>query len=116
MLITDQAAIGTRLRQIRKSRKLSQAELAAATGISGKAYADIERGASNMRMDTMLKICQVLHITPDKLFVHEYDSSAYEVQAITQCLSGFSADDREKVVELLQIIQKVVCEYSYRSS
>ena len=67
MLITDQAAIGTRLRQIRKSRKLSQTDLAAAAGISGKAYADIERGTSNMRVETMLKICQALNVTPNDI-------------------------------------------------
>ena len=68
MLITDQTTIGTRLREIRKSRKLSQTEVAAAAGLSGRAYADIERGGKHMRVDTMLDICQALYISPDEIF------------------------------------------------
>lgn len=87
MIITDPAAIGTRLRQIRKSRKLSQSDLAAAAGISGRAYADIERGSANMRVETMLRICQALAVTPNDILTEP----------------DIPADDHTKAAELLRL-------------
>lgn len=104
MIITDPTAIGTRLRDIRKSRKLSQAEVASAANISGRAFADIERGTTNMRVDTMLGICQALHITPDALFVAESNSATIHQQELLQKLNKYSAEDREKIYDLLSLI------------
>lgn len=108
MIITDPTAIGTRLRVIRKSKKLSQAEVASAANVSGRAYADIERGATNMRVDTMLGICQALHISPDALFVAENNPATIHQQELLQKLSGYSAEDREKVYDLLSTILKML--------
>lgn len=108
MLITDQTAIGTRLREIRKSKKLSQAEVAASAGISGRAYADIERGATNMRVDTMLGICQALHITPDTLFVAESNPATAQQQDLLHQLNSYSAEDRDRVSDLLSTVLKML--------
>ena len=106
MIITDPTTIGTRLREIRKSRKLSQSEVAAAAGISGRAYADIERGVTNMRVDTMLGICQALHITPDALFIEENNPTTIHQQELLQKLSSYSAEDKAKIQDLLSTILK----------
>ena len=108
MLITDQNTIGTRLREIRKSRNLSQTEVAAVAGISGRAYADIERGGANMRVDTMLGICQALHITPDALFVSESSPSTIHQQDFLQQLNSYSIEDRERAHALLSTIIKIL--------
>ena len=108
MLITDQTAIGTRLREIRKFRKLSQTEVAASAGISCRAYADIERGGTNMRVDTMLSICQALHITPDALFVSESSPSTIHQQDFLQQLNSYSIEDRESAHALLSTIIKIL--------
>lgn len=49
-------------------------ELADAAGIADRTYADIERGSKKMRVDTALRICQALNVTPDEIFTQE-DSS-----------------------------------------
>ena len=108
MLITDLALIGTRLHEIRKSRKLSQAEVATAANISCRAYADIERGASNMRVETMLRICTVLDITPDTLFVTERSPAMIHQKEILHKLSSYSAEDRESAHDLLSTIIKML--------
>ncbi len=76
MLIFDLQAIGSRLLAIRKRAGLTQAEVAEAAGLSDRAYADIERGQVNMRMETVLRICQALHITPDEILTREQESGA----------------------------------------
>ena len=74
MLIFDFRAIGNKLLAIRKRLGLTQSEVAEAAGISDRTYADIERGAVNMRIESILKICNVLHITPDEIMTQESTS------------------------------------------
>lgn len=63
MLIYDQITIGNKLLDVRKKSGLTQAEVAERADISDRAYADIERGCTNMRVDTLQKICNALHST-----------------------------------------------------
>ena len=74
MLIFDFHAIGNRLLTIRKRMGMTQAEVAEAAGLSDRTYADIERGTANMRTETILRICKVLHITPDTILTEEEPS------------------------------------------
>ena len=62
MLIYDFRVIGNRLLAFRKKAGLTQIEVAEAAGLSDRTYADIERGSVNMRIETILRICDVLHI------------------------------------------------------
>lgn len=64
MLIFDFNQIGNKLHDIRKRMGMTQAEVAEAAGLSDRTYADIERGSVNMCIETILRICKVLHITP----------------------------------------------------
>lgn len=72
MLINDLKLIGNRMRNVRKELKLSQEEVAYSAGLSIRAYADIERGNTNMRFTTLIRICEVLDITPDILITSDF--------------------------------------------
>lgn len=80
VLVFDKAKIGNRLLQVRKQSGYTQAEVADRSNISERAYADIERGTKNMRIETLCKICETLRITPDYLLVENYE----ETLSITQ--------------------------------
>ena len=67
MLLFDTQQIGNRLLAIRKRLGLTQSEAAELCGLSGRAYADIERGEVNMRIQTVQRICRAFHITPDEI-------------------------------------------------
>ncbi|MBQ7485510.1 MAG: helix-turn-helix transcriptional regulator [Oscillospiraceae bacterium] len=71
MLVFDMRSVGEKLWAIRKRAGLSQAEVAERANLSDRTYADIERGAINARMETILRICRALYITPDALFTEE---------------------------------------------
>ena len=70
MLNFDFHEIGNKLFTIRKRAGMTQAEVAEAAGLSDRTYADIERGTVNMRIETVLRICTVLHITPDEILAY----------------------------------------------
>lgn len=54
--------IGTRLRQLRLERGLSQENLADALGLSTTAYGDIERNKTDLTLSRLLRIAQVLQV------------------------------------------------------
>lgn len=71
MLIFDTIQIGNKLLQFRKKSGLTQAEVAEAAGLSDRTYADIERGTVNMKIETVLRICGALKITPNEILTEE---------------------------------------------
>lgn len=103
MLVFDLVTIGNRLLAIRKRMGLTQAEVAEAAGLSDRTYADIERGTVNMRIETILKICSVLHITPDEILTISNDSVAAQQEALISRLNSCNPKDRETALNLLAV-------------
>ena len=100
MLIYDMRTIGNKLLAIRKKVGLTQAEVAEAAGLSDRTFADIERGCANMRIDTLLKICNALHITPDEILTEE--SSLEHTQAeLFERLSDCPPKEKETALKIL---------------
>lgn len=103
MLIFDFRAIGNKLHTIRKRMGLTQAEVAEAAGLSDRTYADIERGTVNMRIETVLRICRALHITPDEVLTDDNPSISSRQEEIWQRLLACSPKDRETALQLLSV-------------
>ena len=60
-------SIGANVQEARKSRGLKQKELAELIGITAPSLSSFERGKSNVTLDTMIKISNVLDIPIDVL-------------------------------------------------
>lgn len=108
MLINDPKIIGNRLRNIRKECKMSQEEIAYSAGLSTRAYADIERGNTNMRFGTLIRICEVLDITPDMLVTSGFplNSSCYEQtrkDEISLNIRSLPKKEQEVAAELVRV-------------
>ena len=54
---------GERIKQVRVFRRYKQQEVASILGITQQAYSSIE-GSDNMTLDTLNKVCAVLHVLP----------------------------------------------------
>lgn len=106
MLIFDLRAIGNRLLNIRKRMGMTQAEVAEAAGLSDRTYADIERGTVNMRTETVLRICNVLHITPDEILTEENASLTARQEELWQRLNTCNSKDKETALQLLSVYLK----------
>lgn len=103
MLVFDFHAIGNRLLAIRKRSGLTQAEVAEAAGLSDRTYADIERGSVNMRIETVLRICGVLHITPDEILTESNTSAAARQDELIARLNACNPKDKETALQLLSV-------------
>lgn len=103
MLIFDLHTIGNKLLSIRKRIGMTQAEVAEAAGLSDRTYADIERGTVNMRTETILRICNVLHITPDEVLTEENIGLASQQNELWERLNACNPKDRETALQLLSV-------------
>ena len=106
MLIFDLGIIGNKLLLLRKRMGMTQAEVAESAGLSDRTYADIERGTVNMRTETLLRICNVLHITPDEILTEENLSSASRQEMLWDRLNSCSPKERETALALLNAYVK----------
>lgn len=103
MLLFDLRTIGEKLFALRKRMGLTQAEAAEAAGLSDRTYADIERGAVNMRMETLLRICQALHITPDEILTEDRNPEGIQQEMLLQRLNACNPKDKETALQLLSV-------------
>lgn len=102
MLVNELSRIGEKLYSIRKCKGLTQADVAEKADLSDRTYADIERGSVNMRIETLLKICGALHITPDEILTQEEPLPITEVElldAINRC----SEAEKQTAMRLLGV-------------
>lgn len=102
MLVFDLYTIGAKLYEIRRRKGLTQAEVAEKAELSDRTYADIERGHVNMRVETLLKICSALNITPNSILVVEEDINLSE-QNLIDILNDHSNNEKETALKLLSV-------------
>ena len=106
MLIFDFRKIGNKLLSIRKRLGMTQSEVAEASGLSDRTYADIERGSVNMRIETILKICSALRITPDEIFTEDNTALTIKQNELIERLNRCKSEEKETALELLSVYLK----------
>ena len=103
MLVFDLHTIGNKLLIVRKRMGMTQAEVAESAGLSDRTYADIERGTVNMRTETILRICNTLHITPDEILTEDSTSLSIQQTELWERLNACNSKDKETALQLLSI-------------
>lgn len=105
--------IGQRLRAFRRARGLTQNELGELVGLSFQQVQKYERAENHLRMTTIMKFCEVLHISPNDLLcvpgadvlklapdITREDPTAFELMRAFQGLG--SAELKRSVIRLVQ--------------
>ena len=103
MLIFDSHIIGSKLYQFRKKLGMTQAEVAESAGLSDRTYANIERGSVNMRIETVLRICNVLHITPDEILTEDILNTAKSEKEVLDKLNACPPKERKNALRILAV-------------
>ena len=96
--MVDYVAMGNRMKMKRRSKKLSQEDMAAAVQISASFYGNIERGRRIPSIDTLVAIANALGVGTDFLLADSVDAaveqhSPEEIRVLTRYL-------RDRVAEL----------------
>ena len=103
MLVNNNQKIGNKLFSIRKRAGLTQAEVAEKANISDRTYADIERGDSNMRAESLINICNALQITPNDIFVDNDTTLELQQEELIKRLNECTPKEQETALELLNV-------------
>ena len=103
MLIQNLTAIGNNLYLMRKRLGMTQAEVAEASGLSERTYADIERGSANMRIISFLRICQTLGVTPDRILTEESEELCNRKETALTRLASRSEKEQQTAMALLAV-------------
>lgn len=106
MLEHNLQRIGNKLLSTRKRLGMTQLEVAEAAGLSDRTYADIERGSVNMRLETLLRICEVLYITPNEILTCDEKEKAYRLEELMERLDTCTTKERNTALQLLDVYLK----------
>ncbi len=103
MLIFNMKEIGNNLYSARKRRGFTQAYVGESANISDRTYADIERGNTDMRISTLLKICSALHVEPNDILTRDDKTEELTESEIMDLLSTCNLDRKKTALRLLQV-------------
>jgi len=96
--------IGSKLRDLRKSKKMSLKTLSNSTGISITFLSDIEHGRSNPSIDSLKAISKTFNVNPS-YFIDDSDSSISvdsEILELIKDYDNWSDSDKQELISYLK--------------
>lgn len=92
--------VGSRVREIRKSSRMSRRELSERSGVSPRYLAKLEIGDGNISIGLLKKVALALE-TPVEVFLMDDDPQGTELRQITSLYRRADAATRARVLQLL---------------
>ena len=102
----DLKLVGSRIKAVRISRGMSQADLAVEASVSLPLISNIERGKTWMQLETFVKVAEALQVSADYLLRPDVP----EVKAIYQgefaeLLEDCSASEMETILKIVREVK-----------
>lgn len=97
--------IGKRIQQRRKELGFKQCQLAEQLNISNNHMSSIETGREKPSLETLLHICDALHVTPDYLLIGNMHTNDIP-QDILESLRLCSAEDLRLARDIIELLVK----------
>lgn len=99
-------ALGERIYEARKKRKMTQSNLAEQVGISNTYLSHIENGSKNMSMDTFIDIANALGVTADELLTDNLSSKDSRFgDRLSEALMGCSDYEKKVILEVVDALK-----------
>lgn len=101
----DAAKIGQRIQQVRKTRRMTQSQLAAKVDISTKYLSNIECSDKVPKFETFVAIANALEVDANSLLVDVLTVSSVIISSeITEKLAKLSPYEQRRVKRLFDVI------------
>lgn len=102
----DLKLVGSRIKAVRISRGMSQADLAVEASVSLPLISNVERGKTGMQLETFVKVAEALQVSADYLLRPDVP----EVKAIYQgefaeLLEDCSASEMETILKIVREVK-----------
>lgn len=105
----DYTIIGKRIKDIRKSRGLTQAQLAELSGVEPSNISHIERAATKLSLPTLINIANALGSSLDELVYGNLAKSTHvSVVLIDNLLSDCDASELRSIAEVIKTTKAVL--------
>lgn len=105
----DYVIIGTRIREIRKSKNMTQAVLAELSGIEPSNISHIERAATKLSLPTLVSIANALEVTLDELVYGNLKKSEHvSIALIDDLFSDCTAEELRDLAEVVKTTKSVL--------
>lgn len=97
--------IGRRIKELRKKKRIPQEKLAEMIGITPNYLSALERGAYNIKLDTLVQIIDCLDITADDLF-RDVIKNGYQNRAsrLTDEVASLPEEEQQRIFEVLDAL------------
>ena len=97
--------IGRRIKELRKQKRIAQEKLAEMIGITPNYLSALERGAYNIKLDTLVQIIDCLDITADDLF-RDVIKNGYQNRAsrLTDEVASLPEEEQQRIFEVLDAL------------
>ena len=106
-MATDYNVIGQRIQSARKSKKMTQQDLAEKMGVSIAFLSRIERGNSQVNLKRLGQICAILEITEGELLNGtSSDSSSYLDSEFSEILKKCNSEQVKLIYDIAKLISK----------
>ena len=105
----DYVIIGNRIREIRKRKHLTQANLAEISGVEPSNISHIERAATKLSLPTLINIANALETTLDELvYGNIIKSSHISIKLIDELVSDCTAEELKALVQVIKTTKDVL--------
>lgn len=98
----EKILIGKKLRETRRSLGLTQEQVSETLGLAPRYISDIERDKTKGSLDTLVKLCNIYHITPTYILKEYLNSSEIEID--DTIIGYYQLAEEEK-----DIIRQLIC-------
>ena len=103
--------IGTRIRESRKAKKLSQNELSEIVQVSPSYMSDIENGKVNISLEVFMRLTEALQVSADWLLRTDVPQVAHiQSGELAEILSDCSAQETQALIKMLRSMKNTIRE------
>ncbi len=111
----DYVALGKRVKQIRKERKISQEQLAKQIDVSVPHMSNIENGKTKFSLQVLIDLSDALKVTPDVLLLDQVSARGKArglvLEEIARQLSDCSEAQMSMLEEMVRNTKKLLRQY-----
>jgi transcriptional regulator with XRE-family HTH domain len=94
--------VGSRIRELRKGRHLTQTELSDKIGIAQSDLSRMEQGEYKVGLDTLFKVLQVFELKMGEFFGESENPQAAETRELVKEFQGLSSEAQREVRDFVR--------------
>ncbi len=103
--------IGSNIKEVRKSRKMTQEKLAEKAGLSVRYIICIEKAVKHASLETLVKIAAALNITVDRILRGNQQNDRCELEAeLNELISDCTIWEKNIIIDNAQALKKIIRE------